>query len=348
MAPWVTIDLVGATEPSRQPPEFSDNAREFLRAACNDMDDHAEVVKASFINGDNLKDHKYVGVPNGLIMAVLEAYTSHRRLVLSTDDFETAILVQLDGRRYGMQPQSRAQANQGIGVQVRDIFNPHNYEALAKSILSTLEKGTSQDLTDTHTLIKFVLSTCMKPSLPSPANNGEPNNLFLDGAIPSVTLLGAKADWEKVGARLSDVGGNNAWDIELQIFRLAVNRLFNFFMMSFDNPTHPDVIRFWNLMCPKEGQTGWLAVFNFWDAYGNGSEIGYDQNSEIPTGDIKEDRVSPCYRLLDFHVSQSDNTEKLVTLVLGCVGIEFWGSGPNVERRWDTVRPVSGSFMFAP
>ena len=99
-------------------------------------------------------------------------------------------------------------------------------------------------------------------------------------------------------------------------------------------------------MCPRKDQPGWLAVFNYWDAYGDVTEIMYDQDKMmIPTGYIKRDHVSPGYHLQDFRVSQRDGSETRVKHVLGSVGTDYSTSPTGY---FDTVQPINGSLMFAP
>ena len=125
-----------------------------------------------------------------------------------------------------------------------------------------------------------------------------------------------------------------------------MNRLVQFFETSFDDPRAVNNRRFWDLMCPRGNQTGWLAVFNYWDAYGDVTEIMYDQDKMfIPTGYIKKDHVSPGYRLQDFRVRRTDGSETLVKHVLGSVGTEYSTSPTGY---YDTVEPMNGSLMFAP
>ena len=338
-----TIQLDGAAERSPSIPSEIHDAREFLREACEEMDDHAEFLRANFVNGDNLHDHNYVGAPNGLIMTVLEAYNNHRRLILSPVDFEIPVLVLFNAMRYAKDAESRKLADDGRTIYVNYISHTDNPTRLAGSVLSTVASS------DTHTLITSRLSSNIMPSLLSPANNDNPVNLFLDGSIPEVTLLGLKADWKEVGRRCEDIGGPHTDDVDILHFRLAMVQVFEFFVMSIENPTDPRVIKFWNLMCPRKDEPGWLAVFNYWSVFDDeGFKIKYEPNRDIPTGYIKKDHVSPGYCLLDVHVIQINNTEKLVKHVVGSVGTEFWSLNPFTKGRWNSVRPLSGSFRVAP
>ena len=342
----VTIRLHGDTKPTPQHPKFANNAGELLRAACKEMDKDAEVVKASFINGDNPRKYDYIGAHNGLIMTVLEAYTNHRNLVLHHDDIEFVILAQIAARRYHKQPEIKAQAEQGYKIHVKDTIHPDNYDTLAKAVLSTL---TPEDHhTDTHKFLKSVLAGAMKPSLPDPDNKTKPNNLFRAGSIPSVTLLGEKSAWEELMVRIEDILKEfEKGDEGFVLYRIALLQLFKYFAMSFDAPTAGNVQVFWNHMCSDGVVQGWIAVLNWWDAYGEQNEIGYDNHVGIHTGDIMENRVSPGYRLLDFHVDHGTDTNTLVKFGAGSVGIEFLSEKSLYPAFTNAVRPASGIFMLA-
>ena len=46
----------------------------------------------------------------------------------------------------------------------------------------------------------------IKPSLPDSSSNNKPSDVVEIGAIPSITLLGKNADWEKLGQRIKNAG----------------------------------------------------------------------------------------------------------------------------------------------
>ena len=338
----VLIPLHGDVRPAIPPPHVTSDPGEISMAACKEMHNDAMLVRTKFFTGADTIDPRFrVGVPNGLIINILEAYTNHHRLMLSAEDFRTAILVQLNSRRV---------AN---GAKVESTDRRHTDRSqrrtpgLATPILGDLQAGAPRaiDLRDIKDLIKWGLMVSMEPSLPRTPNKEMSNNLFLDGGIPEVMLLGEKVDWAKLRELFPNLGDGRA-DIGLWDFGQALNRLVQFFETSFDDPRADYNRRFWDLVCPRGNQTGWLAVFNYWDAYGDVSEIMYDQDKMlIPTGYIKKDHVSPGYCLQDFRVRRRDGSEILVKHVLGSVGTEYSTSPTGY---FDTVQPINGSLMFAP
>ena len=334
-------------DPQFHHPMSPKNPGEIFRAACKEMHSDAMLVRTRFLTGADTIDPRFrVGVPNGLIITLLKAYTNHHRLMLSAEDFETAILVQLSSRRMAMGSKSKALVEESIRTEVED-----DPTGLAAPILGSLQADALQagaprdiDLRDIKTLIKWGLMISMEPSLPRTPNKEMSSNLFLDGGIPEVMLLGKKADWAKLRELFSNLGDGGE-DLGLWNFGQAVNRLVQFFETSFDDPRADNNRRFWDLMCPRENQTGWLAVFNYWDAYGDVTEIRYRQDKMmIPTGYLKMDHLSPGYRLQGFRVRRRDGSEILVKHVLGSVGTEYSTSPTGY---FDTVQPINGSLMFA-
>ena len=172
------------------------------------MHSDATLVSTKFFTGAGTIDPRFcVGVPNGLIMTILKAYTNHHRLMLSPGDFETAILVQLNSRRVAMGPTSIALI-EGIQTEVND-----DPTGLATPILGNLQAAALQagaprdiDLRNIKDLIKWGLMVSMEPSLPRTPNKEMSSNLFLDGGIPEVMLLGEKADWTKLKELFSNLG----------------------------------------------------------------------------------------------------------------------------------------------
>ncbi len=201
----------------------------------------------------------------------------------------------------------------------------------------------------TDTLIEEVLERPMKPSenesLLDPVDK-EPSDLFRHGSIPSVTLLGRKADWEDLTQmdffKDEDVKGK-----DLLQYRKALRSLFDHFAMSFDNPRSDKLQIFWKAMCPTKAMNGWLAVFNNWDAYGKENGI-WDNGFGFCVGKIKDGHVSPGYRLIDYRVDHHSGTvppSEPLMLGAGIVGMQFSSSKPEGHKREDTVRPLGACFM---
>lgn len=68
----------------------------------------------------------------------------------------------------------------------------------------------------------------------------------------------------------------------------------------------------------------------------------------VEIDDMLGDRVSPGYGSLDCYIDYGTETDILVKDVAGTAGTDYMSSIPKSDGhgRWDTVRPMSGSFML--
>lgn len=89
--------------------------------------------------------------------------------------------------------------------------------------------------------------------------------------IPSVTLLGERADWETILQRLEKLP--NLGSEPTQFYHLLKPVLTNF-VASFDSPAAPSSINVWNKIAHESGGSGpdylsgWITAFCFWDEKG--------------------------------------------------------------------------------
>ena len=68
--------------------------------------------------------------------------------------------------------------------------------------------------------------------------------------IPSVTLLGNKEDWTKIRSRLDMLQRLGS---QPQSFASLLVPVLDYFIRSFDNPTAPEVLTFWNKIAHHSG-----------------------------------------------------------------------------------------------
>jgi hypothetical protein len=160
--------------------------------------------------------------------------------------------------------------------------------------------------------------------------------------IPSVTLLGEREDWEAILTKLEKIPQLGK---ETAQFTRLLESVLRHFVLSFDDPTSPDVKTFWGKCAHKqEGGSGpsylsgWITAFCFWDEdgkclFGSGpmteARAGCDlhgvlfhkiDSEEIPNGfasvPVKVDDNGVIYR---------------TTMVAGSVGISATSSGEMID-----------------
>ena len=125
---------------------------------------------------------------------------------------------------------------------------------------------------------------------------------------------------------------------DLADYFLALDKLSDYFVKSFEDPENAQVILFWKSMCPAYGIKGWLAVFNAWDT--TDAELGLSYPLVVGpgagltlntyAGPIKEPCVSLGYRKLNFWLDylKGPRSKECVTFAARKIGTYFC-SGPD-------------------
>ncbi|KAL8708340.1 MAG: hypothetical protein Q9225_007614, partial [Loekoesia sp. 1 TL-2023] len=181
--------------------------------------------------------------------------------------------------------------------------------------------------------------------------------------LPSVTLLGSKADWELILARLEKL---KEYGEEPTQFYTLLKPVLLRFVSSFDDPSSKDTIDFWQNIAHYSGggsgpryYSGWITAFCFWDKDGKSmyrpskhsdvmKEHARKKFEVLKLDDaiyhrIKSDDVPPGYSSVPVKVD--DNGYKFdAAMIAGSVGMRHVKneSGPD----FDTIKPESGWWMF--
>jgi hypothetical protein len=148
--------------------------------------------------------------------------------------------------------------------------------------------------------------------------------------LPSVTLLGEKADYELILQRLDYL---KQFGDEPATFAEYLEPVIAHFISSFDEPDSPRTKDFWNKIASKYSRgsgsellTGWITSFCFWDENGRvklpmGQKLG-----EVQYGfEITADSVPPGYAMVPVKVT--DNGEEVETVMIArSLAIELRGT----------------------
>ena len=151
-----------------------------------------------------------------------------------------------------------------------------NFGAMAERMTKLMAKNLNDpellpwimpDFSTTQETDKVVASIFMMGSMQSYFSY----KFHLACGIPSVTLLGERADWEKILQRLEKLP--NLGSEPTQFYHLLKPVLTNF-VASFDSPAAPSSIDVWNRIAHQSGGSGpkylsgWITAFCFWDDKG--------------------------------------------------------------------------------
>ncbi|KAK0673869.1 hypothetical protein QBC41DRAFT_298337 [Cercophora samala] len=301
---------------------------------------------------------------NGLVYALMEAYSNHHNLLLRPDDIWLAILSQLSVYINANAPLLRhlfIPSRKPSSPQKQELYIPVelsptlHHGALARQMASTLLPSslTNPDMAHHFFLPSFSTTTETDEIAASILLMGSMQKYFVYSwgtrcGIPSVTLLGDQADWEKMFHRCEEFlasgkfgqGARDWW-------RGGLGYVLSNFVRSFQDPGGKDTRGFWQRVLDRHepngsGQTtftGWLVNgFCWWDE-GGGHDPGRVRNGmtrgEMPMG------FGRC------PVSLWDNGVEIRTeMVAGTVGVRVGRMGEMLRRveeeEWPGGRPEGG------
>ncbi|KAL8772293.1 MAG: hypothetical protein Q9209_002505 [Squamulea sp. 1 TL-2023] len=176
--------------------------------------------------------------------------------------------------------------------------------------------------------------------------------------LPSVTLVGDRADWVLILARLEKL---KQYGQEPTQFYFLLKPVLSRFVKSFDNPTDKETISFWNRIVSQfdEGSgptyySGWITAFCFWN---NDGKSMYNPDGYRPGGEksalrlddatyhvINSDTVPPGYTSVP--VKLDDNGEILKARMVAGSLAQTFTSSRDEGSSLDTIQPESSWWMF--
>jgi hypothetical protein len=188
--------------------------------------------------------------------------------------------------------------------------------------------------------------------------------------IPSVTLLGTRADWEEILKRLEFLPRLGP---EPAQFYTLLKPVLRYFVMSFDSPTDPTVIDFWNKIAHEFGGgsgpsylSGWITAFCFWkpdgkslyspskgniepedfDGHSRGCNLDGTLYHMVETDDIPDGHAAVPVTVDDHGVIYKTR------MVAGSVGISVTSSGNILDEGYDHnnsyIFPYGSNGQMAP
>jgi hypothetical protein len=121
----------------------------------------------------------------------------------------------------------------------------------------------------------IMLANVLMMAISSPATEDIPAFPCANG-LPSVTLSGAKDDWQSILTKIESLG---KFGKEPGVYGRLLYPILSRFVATFDKPNDPAIRLFWNdivTITPKQVlcqttdlETGWINAFQMWDAAGN-------------------------------------------------------------------------------
>jgi hypothetical protein len=317
---------------------------------------------------------------NGFVRTCILAYSEHHHLYIRPEDVWFAILNQLsfyinahaeELRKFFVSHDGQKQ----LAVVEVGTLHSVDHGALAVRMTYEIEKKVNDPELRTWVMPDFSTTTNSDQVIAAVLFMGAMQQYFsyefrLICGIPSVTVLGERADWEKIRSKLDKT---DQLGEEPAQFAALLKIVLDFFVKTFDQPEDPDVIDFWgriahenNNMSGPNWLSGWVTAFCFWDY--KGKRIGgLPRSSSLRHSepDVKyetdENVTATSFRLdLDqFHtvkmtdipngyssvpITVNDNGIIYQTrMVAGSVGMQAWSSGQltatSTDRRSHRMGP---------
>ena len=218
---------------------------------------------------------------NGFLWAAVHAYSNHHHLTIRPEEVWFSILSQLS---YYINAHAE---------ELRDHFVAHEgqkeLETIDVGTIDTVDFGyiankftylIQQNVKDPE-LQKFIIpnwttTTDVDRTVASILMMGSMQKYFtyrstLMCGIPSVTLLGVRADWEDMLKRLDKLPELGA---ETAMFATLLRPILRHFIASFDPEPSPAVLDFWSRIAHEQHGSGmhyisgWITAFCFWGEKG--------------------------------------------------------------------------------
>lgn len=361
----------------------SNNPLALAEAACSiEYEQCSELLGSSF--GSEPKS-SILPASNGFVSSAVMAYNLHHHLRIRPEDVWLSILTQLSFyiNAHAEELRGKFVAHEGKKeLEVRfDIGSRYtiDYGVFAKKMTQEIEKNIVDPELREWALPAFTTTTDNDLVVASVLLMGVVQKYFdykccICCGLPSVTLLGEKADWEIILKRLDKL---ETFGAEPTQFCALLRPVISHFVKSFDDPTSKEVIDFWQRIAHVDAggsgptyYSGWITAFCFWDK--DGKSLGRDPAAHHKERENESWEASTYPELiLDgavYHqvdstdvpegftsvpVKINDNGSELEALMIaGSVGINVTSSGEKHTAEDnkignDTFAPASGWWMFA-
>lgn len=330
------------------------------------------VIQSSF--KQQLQENHISPDKHGFVSAVYHAYSHHHHLTLRPEDVWFSILSQLTFfiTAHAEELRSFFVAHEGkkeLQVATGGTMDTVDFGPLAMEMTKLIEKNVVDPELRTWIMPEFSTTTDSDRVVAAILMMGAMQKYFsytiaLLCGIPSVTLLGEKEDWVQMAGKLDKI--TQLGDEPATFVRL-LKPVLQRFIMSFDDPTSPEMVDFWSRCANKHsggsGPTylsGWITAFCFWDAEGRllyqdpmnpaipedfihsnaGCELDGIQYHRIDSDDIP-------YGFASVPVTVNDNGITHNTkMMAGMVGIQATSTGQMLDGNYehDDRKVVTSAF----
>ncbi|KAF2661899.1 hypothetical protein K491DRAFT_710326 [Lophiostoma macrostomum CBS 122681] len=363
-----------------------DSVQALFRQSCpreHHSNTNATVHLSNFDHFDE-DGAKIYPTSDGFIRGTIDAWAQHQHLVLRPDEVWFEVLVQMN---FYMSKNAEA---------VRHLFVAHEgKQDIAVSDITWEEtilmfKDAIQERVKTDWLLEWIMPNFST----STEDDTMTANVLMMGlmqhyfdftasiicGLPSVTLLGEKADWQSLLAKLDRLP---AFGDQPASYATQLEPIISRFVRSFDDPDSEETKGFWNTIVHAEATdsnlcgappfylSGWLMGFLFWDTKGNrlqksqnypstprltldGVKYGHLSIEDLPVGyaqaplkmiDFAGMHEFPAYVIAG---NMAKRVRKGVPDGYASALKRFNGSHADLDLPHGTLEPLSGWMVYGP
>jgi len=252
----------------------------FAGASSKEYNRSKAIFQSSFPK-DFLSSNNISSSNNGLVYTIFRAWSGHHHLTLRPEDIWFAILSQLSFyiNAHAEKLRSFFVAHDGQKeLETIDFGTIHSVDfgPIAQKMTHLIQKNVLDPELRTWIMPSFSTTTSSDRVVASVLMMGALQKYFkytmgICCGIPSVTLLGEKADWEMMVTKLDKIPQLGT---EPSLFRDLLKPTLKRFVQSFDTPQKTDIVDFWNRAVHEAGGSGphylsgWVTAFCFWNEDG--------------------------------------------------------------------------------
>ena len=338
------------------------SASDLLKGSChNEYGNCKELMQSSF--GSRIEG-TIQATTNGLVNGAIMAYNHHHHLKIRPEDVWFAILSQLSFyiNAHSEELRSMFVAHEGKKeLVVKFVGNRYtvDYAIFADRMGKLIEENVVDPTLREWMMPAFSTTTAGDRVVASILLMGATQKYFdftccISCGLPSVTLLGDKADWKLVLEKLEKL--KTFGDEPTQFYSL-LKPVVRRFIESFDKPEAAEIIDFWQRIAHysfggsgPSYYSGWITAFCFWNNEGRlNSSASRRRDNVLKLDDviyhvIKSKNVPLGYSTVPVKVDDNGD-EFSAMMIAGSVGIGCTSSDGEVTTL-DTVQPVTGWWMF--
>ncbi|KAL8675955.1 MAG: hypothetical protein Q9186_007473 [Xanthomendoza sp. 1 TL-2023] len=350
---------------------------ELLKGACpKESEACVEILQSSF---DPKQPSAVDASSNGFVKGVIRAYNQHHHLRIRPEDVWFAILSQfsLYINAHAEELRGHFVAHEGkkeLALEYGANRYTMDFGYFAKQMGELIEENVVDPELRQWMMPAFTTTTTNDVVVASILLMGATQKYFdfkciLSCGLPSVTLLGERADWDLILTRIEKL---KEYGEEPTQFYTLLKPVISRFVTSFDKPTGRNTVKFWqhiaHYISMGSGPTyysGWITAFCFWDVDGKAlklpqssgsgswlslSGVDWEGRGERLKLDgvvyprIESDEVPPGYTSVPVKVDDNGFVF-MAKMIAGSIGT-MYSSSKGGNSTLDTIQPESGWWMF--